>query len=546
MKLPMAMVLGVTFSALLFIEPSRADLLGWLAGSTIADASDRLDAAAQKRIDQLLNGFDETSKSLIEQGAHESNLLLVQGGNQMQLLVASARAQFGSEMDKQVSQASGQLRPFLVALERFELSQEQLKSNLVDIQDLLALDMQDLPFSQSYFGIRRVLGSVIVQNRADSYPIILRGPHFGMAASGETIKFEVKLDGAPLGVPELGSAPGDAVFRVPSDMLKTKFQDRALVTIPMDVTITRDTPRTFLVIPGAHDVIKQSFVISLMPDYAGDMEITTTRPIFIWKAVLPPETQDHTVSGPHTFSYTVANPSLIASPNPGEQKVSDDIRQVCHEDMKPARRFPNGKIVFHSDPIFTNGWDTPKYIGADPVDWDIATQQVYDTWGIRWSTHGNNACGPINSGRHCHVPKVILLGESTDTTLDATGCHQTALAAPQWRNNHTQVSLDVTGGSAATPAPWSLTFQALSYVQDGAQDDDVQKHPVFASKPTQIDILRPSNTSSRVAFVPFVGKPKHGQLGHDIDGGPKYESSSRIGGDIERHEYSFRYPTVAP
>jgi hypothetical protein len=533
--------------SLSYASTGKADLLNKLGGATLNAAIDKLNSDAAQRISQLLDGFQTTSQSLLDQGAHDSNLLLVQGGNEMQLAIASARAQFGNEMTNQVSQATDGLKPFLVELERFQLSVDELKNNAVDIEDLFALDLQDLPFSQSYFGIRRVLGTVIVQNKADSYKIVLRGPHFGVAGAGETITYDVKLDGVSLGAPELGASPDDAVFRVPSTLVNDKFQQRILVTIPLQVNISHDTPRRYLVVPGKHESITHSFAVSLMPDYAGDMKIVTTRPIFKWKDALPPETQDHTVTGPFTFSYAVANPSLLATPNPGEQKVSNDIKMICHEDMRPARAFPNGVRRFSTDPIFSNGWYTAKYIGADPVDWDFADQEVYNTWGIHFGTWHDGNCGPVNSGRHCLVPAAVMISGSVPTSLDATGCHDTSVGAPQWRNNHTQVSVDVNGGVATHPAPWSVTFQASSYLQDGAQDDEAQTLALYASRNTEIDVTTHANTSSKVTFTPFVGKQKEGQLGHDIGtDGPKLESSSRIGGDIERYEYSFRYPSSAP
>lgn len=532
---------GAVLLLLAFAEPSRADLLGWLAGDTTNAAIEKINEAAAQRISQLLEGFDQTSHSLLDQGAHQGNLLLVQGGNEMQLVVASARAQFGSEMDKQVSQASAQLKPFLVELERFQLSVSELQKNAVDMEDLVALDLQDLPLSQSYFGVRRVLGSVLVQNTADNYRIVLRGPHFGIASADEKISFDARLNGTSLGSPELGTAPDDAVFSVPAAALKDSFQTHSLVTLPLSVSITRDTPKVFWLFGGSHDVINHSFEISLMPDYAGEMQVVTHRPIFAWMPSLEPEQQDKIVTSPTTFSFTVANPAVLSEPSAGQQKISDTIVSVCHADMRPARVFPNGTVRFSSDPIFTGGWDTPKYIGSHATDWDEATNEVLTTWGISWSTWSNNACGPLNSGRHCHVPPQVLLSNSSPTTKDATGCHDTSLAPPQWRNNHTSVTVDVIGGTAALPAPWSLTFQPLSFVQRGYQNDTVVMVPVFASKPTLIEINNPQGTTSDVNFVPTVGKPKPGDLGRDITASLRVRSQGDVG-DVRRYLYSFAYP----
>jgi hypothetical protein len=192
--------------------------------------------------------------------------------------------------------------------------------------------------------------------------------------------------------------------------------------------------------------------------------------------------------------------------------------------------------------MFKVGWDTVTYLGADTHDWEKADKEILADWGFKWGTWAANACGPLNSKRHCHVPQQVLLANSTETTTpDDEGCKITNLGKFEWRNNHTAVSVDVLCGTPASPAPWTLTFKTLGYVQDGAKDDPVVSYPVFASTPTGIIVPEPMDTSSTLAFFPFVGKPKSNiSLGDDIPPNFKALTLSHVGSDVI-YPYAFQY-----
>lgn len=416
-------LIGTSLLSLVLVLPASASPVGWFVGSTPGDVLRQADEIASRRIDQLFTDMQKLSDQWLQEGTDKGNLLLVQGGNQLQMVVAAARMQFGAELSHQVRDASQQLRPFIDAMLTMKKEVHAGEEKLVDLEDLLALDLQNLPLADSCFCIRRILGTAVVENAGDSYKVVVRGKDFGITGK-DRIFFDARLDGQPLGNP-VRVGPDDAEFEIAEGVLKSRFNPHKATALDLKLVITRKGSWF-----SGEDHIDYVLKLSLLPDEAGNLLVSVIRPKYVWKALDPPQTNTVLVERAQTITMQVPTGVIAGLPQLNQQKWDDtSLAFACKPASKAARVFKSGAVVFADDPIFSKGWQTQRYLGAKKTDWEDADKEIMRTWGFGYNTWAVNACGPLNSGQHCFVPAKVLLDNSVPIAKLTTGDQFTSKGA---------------------------------------------------------------------------------------------------------------------
>src|ERR1700730_13681089 len=103
------------------VTPGQADLLGVIGGKSIEDATRQLDEMVNRTVKDFLRDLEMLSNGLLDKGHTAGSLLTIQASNEMKVLIGTARAEFGNELNKQISSASKELKAALIHLERWEM-----------------------------------------------------------------------------------------------------------------------------------------------------------------------------------------------------------------------------------------------------------------------------------------------------------------------------------------------------------------------------------------------------------------------------------------
>jgi hypothetical protein len=431
------------------VTPGQADLLGLIGGKSIEDATRQLDDMVNRTVKDFLRDLEKLSNGVLDKGQTAGSLLTIQASNEMKILIGTARAEFGDELDKQISSASKELKAALIHLERWEMSQRELESAVVGLIDLVSLDLQNALPSRTV-GVRRLNGGVFVQSDPSSYYFDIVGLDFGSDPAGVRTTFVVTLNDKTLAPPER-KAPINAIFRVPRSDIERLFQRENIVTLPLNIRVARrEQKRLWGIFPWWGEDEREAtydYKVSLMPDFVGMVTITTSYPGYSWQALRPAEHRSFTVKGDNLVNslvpLSVPNPALGGSPVPGNMRIEEQsFSLVCQQDIKPARQFPNGKIRLATDEIFRNGFVTARWRGAaggDRADSDNAMNaEMMDNFGFTVAL----TCAESD---HCGISKDELVRRSVETTLDASGCRHMRSEKPDFQNNGSEVIVWVKG-----------------------------------------------------------------------------------------------------
>ncbi|MDI4234163.1 hypothetical protein OZ411_15220 [Bradyrhizobium sp. Arg237L] len=537
------------------ITPGHADLLGLIGGKSIEDATKRLDEMINKTVKDFLRDLEALSNGLLDKGHTAGSLLTIQASNEMKVLIGTARAEFGNELDKQVNSASKELKAALIHLERWEMSQRELESSVVGLVDLVSLDLQNALPSRTV-GVRRLNGGVFVQNDPTSFYFDLVGLDFGSDPAGVQTAFTVTLNGQPLAPPER-KAPINAIFRIPRSDMERLFQKDNIVVLPLNIRVARqEQKRLWGMFPwwGRDErVATYDYKVSLMPDLVGKVTITTRYPGYSWQALRPAEHQSFTVRGDTLVSslvtLSVPKPALGGDPELGNMRIEESsFSLVCQKDDRPARQFPNGKIRLASDEIFRNGFVTARWRGAAGGDRNDSDNAMNAEMMANFGFTVPLTCA---ESEHCRISKDELLKRSVDATLDVSGCRHMRSEKPDFRNNSSEVIVWVRGTPVAdipgtyVDARWQVSWQPLTWAQKPELiRGDPQVLSVYASFPLEFEIVdQPGGTTSDIRFEPTVGKPENVGVGSDITPNFRRMGQDRVGNRTV-YKYKFEYPRL--
>jgi len=83
-------------------QSGAKDLLGWIAGETIAEAEAKLKRDVDATLGSFLSETDRISTQFLNKGTNSGSLLTIQAANQMAVLSETARTQFGDELGKEL------------------------------------------------------------------------------------------------------------------------------------------------------------------------------------------------------------------------------------------------------------------------------------------------------------------------------------------------------------------------------------------------------------------------------------------------------------
>ncbi|MGO6812239.1 hypothetical protein ACCS61_32605 [Rhizobium ruizarguesonis] len=516
-------------------EAAQASLMDFLGVTNLSDrTTDAMNSILTQRIDQFLGGMDQLSGQMINDGSNQGKLLLVQAGNEMQLTISTIRSQFAGEMDRTIDKASKELRPLLDELEKWRVVQNELASKVVELEDTVAMDLDRIPFTKDYFGVRRAYGTVLVPD-ADIYRVHIIGPHFGQVVPNEVITVTADLDGIDLGPPSQ-VPPNGMEFVVPAAAVKDKFETDKITSVPLHLTLKRIENGWLW---NTKTVLKQDLRVSLLPKIVGILSIETQRPKFDW-VTTGVQADSAVIRADKVFNLSVGRPVVTDVPREGDERLAQPAEAHCDKVSQNARRFPNGKIVLESDEIFTRGWFVPFWIGADEgPDWDRSNRSAFDTWGINVSFWRMQRC---RHNDHCYLTPNELRDRSALTQILVDDCARMRMAETNWLQNNSRVSIWVRG-AATQDSLWKVSAPVETYRQISVLRDQSKVFNVAQGQLLQIEVDDPEGTLTTVNFVPKNGKSIEGQAGLSLAEGPQFQGAADLGSRKRIYMYRFTYDT---
>jgi hypothetical protein len=556
-----ALTLLVSLALPVLSPASRAsDLLGIIGGESIDDATKKFNYRLNDTLAKFLTDIEVKSTDLLTKGTNSTSLITVHAGNEMAILAATVRSQFGDEVNKQIRYTSVELKPILIQLQRWQDSVGQLSDTLITLEDMLALDMEDkLPFGV-HLAVRRIKGGLVIQNDPATYMIDLIGPNFGADPAGVTTTFDLRLNGVALDPPDR-KPPFDAVFSIKKETIKDLFKQDQLVTIPLLITITRTEPRFLHVLGDKMQKLTLPYKISLLPEYAGKVTVTSEYLDFDWlPANNPIHSPTFTVSGEEArvgkvYGTSIPNAPINDRPKPGDMRIVRDSLDVkCIADIQPALQFPNGKtyprlcIRSGTDDwnVFERGFVSPRYIGGggdQGESYNSVNNDFFARFGFRL---GRAWSGPIFGSKrdsppflesrcaengHCTLMPEELFTRATATTMDVTACSRMEWKPVEtgWEQQDTKVTVWIRrkiGAPGAddtcklsTNATWAVSYKTLAYrAKPDLITSPEQAYPVYIGIPVPIGVLnRTGNVKAKLIFDPIVGKPVNRNIPDDIN-----------------------------
>lgn len=544
----MKSVLSCLFSVPFFLaaclglpgHATAASILDKALSGTVDDSIEKakaaLDQIAQQRIKQFLDGADEVSTDLIHKGANEGRLALVQAANEMQVAIGVARSQFGNELDRQMSNASAQLRPILVELQRWKAAETDIEKKAFELEDLVAMDLGRLPFSPDYFGIRRLSGTAFLENATQVYRIGVTGDNFGAEIVGQKVALTATFDNVALDPPNL-KAPEKAIFSVAASKVKDRFKVNEIVTVPLRITVTRVKEHwLFGSLHPTTTVLIHDVQVALLPDLAGDLVVETARPKNDWVPDSP-AIQSRAISQDTDFAFPTLPPVAPEGPSVGNQRYEENVKADCSAIPQSAWKLHDGEVVLDSDPMFKDGWSTDFYVGEpEGPDWGKADRIASAKFG--WTPgFANNRC---SHGSHCHMSPEEIKAHSESITTSVGECDHMRMVEKNFSANHSSAAITIRG-KAAHESLWTVTVPISTYKETEIGSDPQQVIPVYTSKPTTFDIKTPNLTVTTLHFRPKNDTDKYGTLPASITNGPQYVQESKLGTNIVRYEYRFQY-----
>jgi hypothetical protein len=512
--------------------------IGGTVDGSIDKAKDALNQIGQQQIGTFLQGVDGISNGLLQKGANEGRLALVQAANEMQVAIGVARTQFGDELSQQIANASAQLRPVLVELQRWKDAESDIEKKAFELEDLVAMDLGRLPFSPDYFGIRRITGTVFLENAAQTYRISISGDNFGTVIVGQKVAVTATFDGAELDPPQ-SKAPEKVIFDVPASKVKDRFNADKIVTIPLRITVTRIKDHWLLgSLHPTKTVLVHNVQIALLPDLVGELIIETSRPKNDWVADTP-AVQNHAISKDTDFTFTTLSGAAPTGPAVGNQRYEEGVQADCSAVTRNAWRLHDGEVILDSDPMFgKEGWTTTFYVGEpESPDWNKADQLARDKFGWTPGFSNNNRC---SKGNHCHLDAAEIQAHSEAITTSVDECKRMRMGEKNFSPNHSSAIITIRGNTPHESL-WTVTVPISTYKEIGINTDPVQVKPVYASKPVTFDIQTPKLTVTNLHFRPKNDTDKYGVLPGSIPNGPQYVQESNLGSNTTRYEYSFHY-----
>ena len=537
------------------------DLVGVLGGPSADDAFAQLKSITNMSIEKFLTEMTKHAEGLLDRGANAGSLLEIQAANEMTNLVFTLRSQFSDEMDRQVSAASAQIMPVLVELQRWRGSLESFNSSLFGLEDLIALDMGDVLLVNIPLSVRRVYGGVFVQGQPETYYIDLVGQHFGGAEGIETA-FKVTLDGQAIPAPKL-LPPHEAVFSIPSSAIEAKFDKEKIVTLPLDIVVTRKTTHwwdrvdMFGLLTDIK-TIRVPYHVSLLAQEVGTLTVTTEYPRFEWQPLQDVVPQVTVVSGAQALG-PYESPSPVKNGVPVRLSTKIDPKSVdvkCVPEMGEGRDFGGGRVLPATQEVFTKGFRSTNNCGSRG-DRDAATGSIRAQFKALFNIDKTPSCG---EGEYGWLTPAELLNHSRPVEMDISGCRNMQYDKDiQWtpdgvgfRVRLVGVPLDPAktffdpGDRTASFAKWRVTYQSLTYEATGKTDNEPdQKISVTESKPISFKVAdRLGNSSTKLVFAPRIGQPVTRQAGDQLGNGLRPVGSPKKIGNQTEYLYEFKYPDL--
>lgn len=515
---------------------AKADLMDFLGVTDLSKrVEDGMNSILTQRIDQFLGGMDQLSGRMINDGSNQGRLMLVQAGNEMQVTISTIRSQYSAEMDKTIEKSSRELQPLLRELEKWRVVQNELADKVIELEDAVAMDLDKVPFTGDYFGIRRTYGTVLVPDASDVYRLKIVGPRFGQVIPNETVTVTADLDGIDLGQP--AQVPPNAVeFNIQAASVKSKFDQEKIVTIPLHVKVKRVRDGWFY---DDATELQQDLRVVLLPKVVGTVSVQTERPQYEW-VTTGVQSDTAVIRADRVFSLQVSRPVTTDAPEEGNERLSRQVEANCSKVSQNARRFPNGRVILESDEIFTRGWTVSFWIGADEgPDWDRSHNEALNTWGINVSFWRMRRCV---HNQHCYLTADEMRSWSELTKIDVEDCSRMQRAEENWFENDSRVTLWIRG-AARQDSLWRVSAPVETYRETSLAKDPLISKPLSHGELVQIDIENPAKTATMVTFVPKNGKPMEWKIGLSLPGGPQFEGTSEIGSHKLRYLYRYTYDT---
>ena len=530
------------------------DLLGFVGGETIDKATDKINAMANKTLKDFLDDEDKRANKLLNSANNDGILLGIQAGNEMTMLTSTIRTEFANEMDQKLSSATKDLKDMLVHVQRWEDSTDKIAAKAADLEDLFAIDIQNLPFDSVRLGVRRIHGGIFVENHPNSYKIDITGPDFGAEKSDASTTFNVTLNGKTLGDPQR-IPPDHAIFNVSKDDLRGLFNKEKIVTLPLIINVKRKEAGPWFDIFNwfriTKEVTQPPYDVSLVPDYVGDLTVETQYPEYEWQSIRPAETKVVSVHTDTPIAISVPNPNLTGIPAPNNMKIDRGLTIACKSNMQPARMFRNGKVWLADE--LKDGFVSKDWVGGGG-DKDASLNAINGEFDYYFGFKIGGLWNRCAESEHCKLSRDELWANSVDTTKDTTGCPGIKVAEVNWANNDSDVTIWVRRSGTleklrkppeTANAPWEIVYQPRTYSpKPKLANAPTARFEVHASVPVQFDVVKEvGDTTTTLKFIPKCGTPETMVVPRDISGRFKHVQTDQLL-DRTRYIYEFNYMTT--
>ena len=569
---------------------SYADLLGVLAGDTIKQATEDFKRGLDDTLGNFLTDAEKKSTALLNKGTNAGSLLTIQAANEMAILASTVRSQFGGELNTKLRSVSVQhLWPVLINLKRWELNINKLQDNMFNLEDLVALDMEDkLPFSAVNLAVRRIKGGVFIEDQPSTFSIGLVGPSFGADPSGVLTTFELTLAGKRLGSPDR-KPPYYAIFTVDREDLKNKFQPDRLVTLPLNIKVTR-VESAFLGLRQRKQEVILTYSVSLLPKYAGKVIVRSQYPVYEWALSPTIQYKNFTINDDQAavgtrITLSVQNPATTGAPQPGEMKIDPKTLTVrCLPDMQPARKLKNDNAypltchshIYPSRNIFESGFTSTNWVagGGDQLgSYGPINEEFFNKFGFRISRfprrpfyfsvkrpqpepppYLENRCG---ESERCTLTPAELTASSEAATMDASACSRMEWKSKEqdWEPGESKVTLwlrskpntikDYVCSNWSPNATWQASYQVAIFKPKSELITGAPKeYKVYAGEPLSVEIMKQmSNTSSQLIFEPTMGDKIMKVVPDNVNDHFQYKWPIDMD-DRTIHVYEFQYEKI--
>lgn len=389
MRYRLCVLIGV-FLLLCHATPSRAQVVPAVATAIAAEL-------AGKKVSSIIEQFQRTGQTLIDQGALVGNALMTRAANEADVLSRNLAFQLQDQIDHTFDQLDQQQRLLVIEAESMRRSLEGVTREAYDLKDTTVVDLNRLttalPFVQEKFFIQSIRGISKLPDATDMKLVVI-GSQIGIQ-EGRTTAITMEINGQAVDLVRVDQSQqaGKAEVVIPNAVLAPLVQGQQLSVVPAKMTFTVTSEEGWWIF--SKTVTKQFDVpvhLSLYPREFAKIRILAKLPVYEWVTTDKPVQKDQGTPNRHCERHCRGEPtrgpndiSIAVSGGPPPYKVG-------YERFRNPRFYciagdgacgftdysPNKIIMSNNDTRISIHWDT----WSRPTTWRlVADLQRYTLVG---------------------------------------------------------------------------------------------------------------------------------------------------------------------